>query len=104
MGNYTDEANVSVTPNQLRWSPFDLPTEPTDFVEGLHSIAGAGDVGVRHGMAVLIFAANKSMEDTAFQNSDGDFLIGKEWILTAPEWSVASALLYLIQILFGICP
>ncbi|KAF9915379.1 hypothetical protein BX616_006286 [Lobosporangium transversale] len=75
VGNYTDAANVSVTPNQLRWSPFDLPTEPTDFVEGLHSIAGAGDVGVKHGMAVLIYAANKSMEDAAFYNSDGDFLI-----------------------------
>ncbi|KAF9108781.1 hypothetical protein BGX29_007071 [Mortierella sp. GBA35] len=75
VGNYTDEANVDITPNQLRWSPFDIPTAPTDFVEGLHSIAGAGDVGVKHGMAVLIYAANKSMDDTAFYNSDGDFLI-----------------------------
>ncbi|KAF9285186.1 homogentisate 1,2-dioxygenase HgmA [Linnemannia elongata] len=75
VGNYTDEANVDITPNQLRWSPFDIPTEPTDFVEGLHSIAGAGDVGVKHGMAVLVYAANKSMDDTAFYNSDGDFLI-----------------------------
>ncbi|KAF9355954.1 hypothetical protein BGX34_010172 [Mortierella sp. NVP85] len=75
VGNYSDEANVNVMPNQLRWSPFDLPTEPTDFVEGLHSIAGAGDVGVKHGMAVLIYAANKNMDDAAFYNSDGDFLI-----------------------------
>ncbi|KAF9437505.1 hypothetical protein BGZ76_000438 [Entomortierella beljakovae] len=74
VGNYSD-ANVSLTPNQLRWSPFDLPTEPTDFVQGLHSVAGAGDVGVKHGMAVLIYAANKSMEDAGFYNSDGDFLI-----------------------------
>ncbi|KAG0044358.1 hypothetical protein BGZ83_010418 [Gryganskiella cystojenkinii] len=75
VGNYTDEKNVSVTPNQLRWSPFDIPTEPTDFVQGLHSIAGAGDVGVKHGMAVLVYAANKSMDDAAFYNSDGDFLL-----------------------------
>ncbi|KAF9583943.1 hypothetical protein BGW38_008048 [Lunasporangiospora selenospora] len=75
VGNYTDEKNVMVMPNQLRWSPFDIPTTPTDFVEGLHSIAGAGDVGVKHGMAVLVYAANKSMEDAAFYNSDGDFLI-----------------------------
>jgi len=78
VGNYSDEANVNVMPNQLRWSPFDLPTEPTDFVEGLHSIAGAGDVGVKHGMAVLIYAANKNMDDAAFYNSDGDFLIGTD--------------------------
>ncbi|KAF8951708.1 hypothetical protein CPC16_011007 [Podila verticillata] len=75
VSNYSDTANVSVTPNQLRWSPFDIPTEPTDFVQGLTSIAGAGDVGVKHGMSVLIYAANKSMVDTAFYNSDGDFLI-----------------------------
>lgn len=77
VGNYTDDRNVTVTPNQLRWSPFDIPTAPTDFVQGLHSIAGAGDVGVKHGMAVLVYAANKSMEDAAFYNSDGDFLFGK---------------------------
>lgn len=76
VSNYSDAANVSVTPNQLRWSPFDIPAEPTDFVQGLTSIAGAGDVGVKHGMSVLIYAANKSMVDTAFYNSDGDFLIG----------------------------
>ncbi|KAG0322200.1 hypothetical protein BG000_002982 [Podila horticola] len=75
VSNYSDAANVSVTPNQLRWSPFDIPAEPTDFVQGLTSIAGAGDVGVKHGMSVLIYAANKSMVDTAFYNSDGDFLI-----------------------------
>ncbi|KAF9161373.1 hypothetical protein DFQ26_004623 [Actinomortierella ambigua] len=75
VGNYQDDKNVAVTPNQLRWSPFDIPSEPTDFVEGLHSIAGAGDVGVKHGMAILIYVANKDMADTAFYNSDGDFLI-----------------------------
>src|SRR5713226_7874150 len=27
--------DAPTSPNQLRWSPFPIPTEPTDFVEGL---------------------------------------------------------------------
>ncbi|XP_037785380.1 homogentisate 1,2-dioxygenase-like [Penaeus monodon] len=62
-------------PNQLRWNPFDFPAEPTDFVEGLRTVCGAGDPTVRHGCIIHIYACNKSMGDSAFQNSDGDFLI-----------------------------
>ncbi|ROT67944.1 Homogentisate 1,2-dioxygenase [Penaeus vannamei] len=62
-------------PNQLRWNPFDIPSEPTDFVEGLRTVCGAGDPTVRHGCIIHIYACNKSMGDAAFQNSDGDFLI-----------------------------
>ncbi|XP_027224702.2 homogentisate 1,2-dioxygenase [Penaeus vannamei] len=62
-------------PNQLRWNPFDIPSEPTDFVEGLRTVCGAGNATVRHGCIIHIYACNKSMGDAAFQNSDGDFLI-----------------------------
>ncbi|XP_063608769.1 homogentisate 1,2-dioxygenase-like [Penaeus indicus] len=62
-------------PNQLRWNPFDIPAEPTDFVEGLRTVCGAGNATVRHGCIIHIYACNKSMGDSAFQNSDGDFLI-----------------------------
>ncbi|XP_042878654.1 homogentisate 1,2-dioxygenase-like [Penaeus japonicus] len=62
-------------PNQLRWNPFDIPKEPTDFVEGLKTVCGAGDATVRHGCIIHIYSCNKSMGDSAFQNSDGDFLI-----------------------------
>lgn len=32
-----------VTPNQLRWRPFPIPTDgPVDFVRGLNTICGAG--------------------------------------------------------------
>ena len=33
---------AAVTPNQLRWRPFELPEGPVDFVSGLHTICGAG--------------------------------------------------------------
>ncbi|XP_047475566.1 LOW QUALITY PROTEIN: homogentisate 1,2-dioxygenase-like [Penaeus chinensis] len=62
-------------PNQLRWNPFDIPAEPTDFVEGLRTVCGAGNPTVRHGCIIHVYACNKSMGDSAFQNSDGDFLI-----------------------------
>eukprot|EP00053_Salpingoeca_punica_P009443 m.84572 g.84572 ORF g.84572 m.84572 type:complete len:471 (+) comp15027_c0_seq1:34-1446(+) len=69
----SDEPN----PNQMRWNPFDLPKEGSkvDFVQGLFTLAGAGDPTIRHGMAIHVYACNASMEDCAFYNSDGDFLI-----------------------------
>ncbi|XP_017076235.2 homogentisate 1,2-dioxygenase isoform X1 [Drosophila eugracilis] len=65
-------------PNQLRWKPFDLPPKdgkPVDFVDGLHTVCGAGDPRSRHGLAIHIYSCNISMDNSAFYNSDGDFLI-----------------------------
>ncbi|XP_037928089.1 homogentisate 1,2-dioxygenase [Teleopsis dalmanni] len=64
-------------PNQMRWKPFDFPssTARVNIVEGLHTICGAGDARSRHGLAVHIYLCNASMENAAFYNSDGDFLI-----------------------------
>ena len=63
------------TPNQLRWSPFDIPAEKTTFVEGLHLVCGAGDPSIRSGLGIYMYCANTSMQNEAFQNADGDFLI-----------------------------
>ncbi|KAM8717627.1 hypothetical protein ACLKA7_004341 [Drosophila subpalustris] len=68
----------SPNPNQMRWKPFDIPAVnqgSVSFVEGLHTVCGAGDPRTRHGLAVHIYLCNASMEDSAFYNSDGDFLI-----------------------------
>ncbi|XP_037047583.1 homogentisate 1,2-dioxygenase [Bradysia coprophila] len=63
-------------PNQMRWNPFDLPLNgQIDFVEGLHTVCGAGDPKSRHGIAIHVYLCNSSMKDRAFYNSDGDFLI-----------------------------
>jgi len=64
-------------PNQFRWNPFDVPdsTKKVDFVDGLHTLCGAGDAKSRHGIAVHVFACNSSMDNRAFYNSDGDLLI-----------------------------
>lgn len=69
--------NEKITPQQLRWLPFDFPKEKTDFVDGLVTIAGAGDASLRNGVAIHIYSINTSMKDRALCNADGDFLFGK---------------------------
>jgi homogentisate 1,2-dioxygenase len=67
-------AEVVTPPNRLRWNPFALPTKPTDFFDGLLTIATNGDARLQYGVAVHVYAANKSMT-RSFYNADGDFLI-----------------------------
>lgn len=62
-------------PNQLRWKPFDIPKEETDFVAGLRTVCGAGDPLSRNGCAIYVYVCNAPMRNSAIYNSDGDFLI-----------------------------
>ena len=66
---------VDATPTQLRWSPVPIPKKPTDFIEGMVTMGGNGDVATQVGMAVHIYAANRSMTDRCFYNADGEMLI-----------------------------
>lgn len=43
------------------------------------TLCGAGDVRSRHGLVIHIYSCNQSMNNKAFNNSDGDFLIGKNY-------------------------
>ncbi|MEC4018547.1 homogentisate 1,2-dioxygenase [Streptomyces sp. H27-D2] len=65
-------------PNRLRWSPLPEPAEGTDFVAGLWTVGGNGDVAQRAGMAVHLYSANASMEDRVFSDADGELLIVPE--------------------------
>ncbi|KAF9478838.1 homogentisate 1,2-dioxygenase [Pholiota conissans] len=68
---------VHVSPTQLAWHPFSLPSdsEKVDFVDGLKTIAGNGDPTLHEGLAIHMYLANTSMEKKAFCNNDGDMLI-----------------------------
>src|ERR1700688_1672513 len=66
---------VPTPPNQLRWQPLPIPTKPTDFVDGLVTMAGNGDAQMQSGAAVHIYAANSSMTDRFFFDADGELLI-----------------------------
>jgi homogentisate 1,2-dioxygenase len=63
------------SPNRLRWDPLPVPNEPTDFVNGLVSYCGNGDVAAGIGIGVHLYACNISMTRRAFQNADGELLI-----------------------------
>ena len=66
---------VPTPPNQLRWDPFPIPEAPTDFVDGLVTIAGSGDAAMQTGVAVHVYTANAAMERRYFYNADGEMLI-----------------------------
>jgi homogentisate 1,2-dioxygenase len=67
-------------PNRLRWDPLPLPVEsaPRDFVDGLFTVGGNGDLKTRNGIAVHLYAANQSMQDRYFVDSDGELLLVPE--------------------------
>ncbi|MGW8189376.1 homogentisate 1,2-dioxygenase [Sphingomonas hankookensis] len=62
------------SPNRMRWDPLPLPTEPTDWVDGLVTYGATGDVAAQSGVGVHLYAATKDM-DRAFFSSDGELLI-----------------------------
>ncbi len=69
---------VPTTPNQLRWNALSMPDKPTDFIDGLTTIAGNGDSYAQNGLAIHIYRANRSMDDRFFYNADGELLIVPE--------------------------
>ena len=64
---------VPPMPNQMRWDPLPIPSDPTDIIEGMATLMGAGEVGIS-GLGVHIYTANTSMEDRYFYNADGEML------------------------------
>ena len=66
---------VATPPDPMRWHPFALPDEPTDFVDGLFTLAGCGDARAQIGAGVHIYCANRSMTDRYFYDCDGELLI-----------------------------
>ncbi|MET7521134.1 homogentisate 1,2-dioxygenase [Streptomyces sp. 900116325] len=65
-------------PNRLRWNPLPEPAPGTDFLAGLWTLGGNGDVTQRTGMAVHLYHANTAMTDRVFSDSDGELLIVPE--------------------------
>jgi homogentisate 1,2-dioxygenase len=67
-------------PNRLRWDPLPLPVEgePRDFIDGLFTVGGNGDIKTRAGIAIHLYAANRSMRDRYFVDSDGELLLVPE--------------------------
>jgi len=62
-------------PNQMRWDPLPMPETPTDFVDGLVTMAGNGNPMMSGGFAIHLYAANRAMTDRFFYDADGELLI-----------------------------
>ena len=68
-----DEAKTP--PNRLRWNPLPIPARPTDFIDGLVTMAGSGDPAAHSGIGVHVYCANRSMTDRYFHDADGEMMI-----------------------------
>jgi homogentisate 1,2-dioxygenase len=66
---------VPATPNQLRWNPLAIPDERTDFIDGIITMGGNGDPHLQSGVAIHLYAANRSMAGRFFYDADGELLI-----------------------------
>src|SRR3546814_13406250 len=64
-----------VTPDQLRWDPLPLPDAPTDFVDGLYTMAGNGYPVAHSGVAIHLYAANASMDGRWFYDAAGELMV-----------------------------
>jgi homogentisate 1,2-dioxygenase len=65
---------VETPPNRLRWDPLALTAKPTDFLDGLATLAGSGAAAAQSGAAVHIYRANRSMKERCFWNADGEMM------------------------------
>ena len=69
---------IEPDPNRLRWDPLPMPSGQADFIDGLYTVAGNGDIRTRTGMAIHQYAANHSMTSRYFVDSDGELLFVPE--------------------------
>ena len=70
-----DFGSAVISPNQIRWQPFEVPRHPVDFVRGLFTVAGHGNAGAKQGFAIHVYGCNRSMDDSCLANADGDLLL-----------------------------
>ncbi len=67
--------SAPLPPNRLRWDPVAMPSEPTDFVDGLVTMMANRDPAELEGVAVHVYRANRDMERRYFFSADGELLL-----------------------------
>jgi homogentisate 1,2-dioxygenase len=71
----TAPIETNTPPNPMRWDPFPFPDAPTDFVDGLATIACNGNAAAQFGIGIHIYAVNRSMRERWFYDADGELLV-----------------------------
>jgi homogentisate 1,2-dioxygenase len=89
---WSEESRSSdvIAPNPLRWKPFALPVEPTDFLDGIRPLVSCGSPDAQAGISVHVYLANTSMDRRAFVNADGEMLVVPQYgrVIIATELGV----------------
>ena len=68
-------AEAEATPDRLRWMPAPIPHEACDFLDGLATLALAGDACAQRGVSVHVYACNRSMDSRVMYDADGELLV-----------------------------
>lgn len=66
---------VAAPPNVMRWDALPIPSKPTDFIDGLTTIAANGDANTQTGIGIHVYSVNTDMDKRFFYNADGELLI-----------------------------
>jgi len=67
-------SEAETPPDRLRWNPLPIPSKPTDFLDGLLTVAGSGDAASQSGIAVHVYRANRPMRERYFYSADGELM------------------------------
>jgi homogentisate 1,2-dioxygenase len=62
-------------PAQMRWDPLEVPEGPTDFLDGLVTMAVNGNAANQAGVGVHVYRATSSMGRRYLYDADGELLI-----------------------------
>ncbi|MCH8504579.1 MAG: homogentisate 1,2-dioxygenase [Ectothiorhodospiraceae bacterium] len=62
-------------PNQMRWDAPPIPQTPTDFIDGLMTIAANGDAAAQSGCGIHVYTFNRDMDERLFYSADGELLL-----------------------------
>jgi homogentisate 1,2-dioxygenase len=68
-------AGAPCPPDPLRWSSWPVPDLPTDFIDGMTTIAANGDAAMQAGIGIQVYTANRDMTGRYFVDHDGDLLL-----------------------------
>jgi homogentisate 1,2-dioxygenase len=68
-------ADAETPPDPMRWDPLPEPSSPTDFAQGLVTMAGTGGAASQSGCGIHLYAINRSMVDRVLYDADAELLI-----------------------------
>jgi homogentisate 1,2-dioxygenase len=85
--------NTACPPNVMRWDALSIPHTPTNFIQGLCTMAVNGDAKTQTGMGIHVYTANTGMDNHYFYNADGELLLVPQLgtLIAYTEFGILSA-------------